>query len=309
MMVTPEIYALDSYDTWGAALVKAAQARSWPAKRIKRGDEVDGYGYGFIRLSMEPPELGKNRRDYSTMAQRLTMIQDQAQVDVYENKSEQFRRWGHWMPDTWRFTCRDEAIQFLQYADYPIVSKADSGASSVNVRILATRKEAIAHVCEIFEHGIRMQRGHVQRDYVLLQRCIQHKITHRVNIVGRSRAIFLRYCYADRMVAQTGNVEPAMQLTPELESLLDYADRFAAEAGTLWCALDWLKDGDAWRLLETSEGWPWPSPGMCNEGTVFRATKPRKWIEMFDLLLDEIERGSWGPPSSGAPAARHSASI
>ena len=287
------LFALDSYSVWADAAVKAASARGWQAKRIKRGAEVDGDGHGFIRLSMEPPELALNRQDYVAMSKRLTMVQDQTQIDVYENKSAQFALWFDWMPDTWRFTDRDAALAFLNTAEYPIVSKADEGASSVNVRILKDRKSACAHLAEIFGPGIRMQRNHLQKGYVLLQRCIQHKITYRVNILGRARSVFFRYCYPDRMVAQTGNVEPAMAMTLELESLLEYADRFALVARTNWCALDILKDGDQWRLLETSQGWPWPSPGTCNEGTVFRTTKPRRWIEMFDVMLDEIEAGSF----------------
>lgn len=295
-----QFWALDPYQTWADAAVKVAKARGWQARRIERGEEVDGNGYGFIRLSMFPEVLERNRRDYAAMVERLTMIQDAMQVRVYENKSAQFALWREWMPDTWRFTDRDDALAFLDSADYPIVSKADIGASSVNVRILANRKDAQAHVREIFGPGLPLHRGPRQRGYVLLQRCIPHRVTYRVNALGDCRAVFFRYCYRDRMVAQTGNVEPAFEMTPEVESLLDFSDRFFAHARTKWCAIDVLKDGDGWKLLETSEGWPWPSPGRCNEGTIFRSTRSRKWIEMMDVLFDEIERGAW--PGSSGPA-------
>lgn len=288
--------AIDPYETWGDAAVAVAKSRGWEATRVSRGRETLRDGYGFIRLSMEPKILAINRNDYDVMRTGgLKMIQDQAQIDVYENKSAQFERWSHWMPETWRFTRLDAARDFLRTAQFPIVSKADSGASSVNVRILKDRNEADAHVRECFSpNGIALQRGYVQRGYVLLQRCIPHKITYRVNILGNARAVFFRYCYPDRMVAQTGNVEPAMQMTPELESLLEFAGRVSEDIGTKWCALDILKDGDSgWRLLETSEGWPWPSPGTCNEGTIFRNTRPRKWIEMFEVMFDQIEAGVW----------------
>ena len=263
---------------------KGREVASDPA----RGDK----GFGFIRLSMEPNTLAVNRNDYDVMASCVTMVQDRAQVEVYENKSEQFRRWGRWMPDTWRFTNRDEAMQFLAGCEYPIVGKADQGASSVHVHILDNRKAAERHVEQAFGKGIGLVRNQRQHGYVLLQRCIPHTITYRVNILGRARAVFFRYCYPDRMVAQTGNVEPAMEMTPEIESLLEYADRVAADIDTLWCALDILKDGDQWRLLETSEGWPWPSPGTCNEGRIFRSNN-RRWIEMFEVLLDEIQADVW----------------
>jgi hypothetical protein len=162
----------------------------------------------------------------------------------------------------------------------------------VNVRILESRKEAHQHVAQIFSYGIPLNRRQVQKGYALLQRFIPHRITYRVNALGDCRAVFFRYCYADRQVAQTGNVDPCMEMTPEIESLLNYADRFFAHAGTKWCAIDILKDGDTWRLLETSEGWPWPSPGTCNEAPIFRSQN-RRWIQMFEVMLDEIDRGAW----------------
>lgn len=286
-----KFWALDPYTKWAKAAVQTALRRGWDARVVQRGSEVSD-GYGFLRLSMEPAVLRQNRSDYAVMASRLTMIQDATQIAVYENKSEQFRRWSEWMPDTWRFTDEAEAMAFLVTTDYPIVSKSDTGASSINVHIHADRKSAEAHVDQVFGAGVKIDRGRRQRGYVLLQRFIPHEITYRVNAIGDCRAVFFRRCYPDRPVAQTGNVEPAFEMTPEVESLLDFADRFFAHAGTKWCAIDVLKGGDQWRLLETSEGWPWPSPGRCNEGTIFRS-RNRKWLEMFEALLDEIERGAW----------------
>lgn len=290
-------YVLDEREVWWDAAIKAAESHGYTGQRIWRGAEVDGEGVGFLRPHADWRVLPTNRIDYTRMAQHLTMVQDRAQVDVYENKSEQWRRWSEWMPDTWRFTDFAEAMDFVARADYPLVSKADVGASSVNVRILHDKGQAQAHVRHLFGDGLRVQHGAscpstMQRGYALLQRCIPHTITYRVNAIGNARAVFYRYCYPDRMVAQTGNVEPAFEMTEELESLLEYADRFFKHADTQWCALDVLKDGEQWRLLETSLAWPWPSPGRCNEGTMFRTTG-RTWIEMFEVLFDEIERGAW----------------
>lgn len=286
-----KFWALDPYTKWAKAAVQTALRRGWDARVVQNGSQVSG-GYGFLRLSMEPHTLSQNRSDYEVMASRLTMVQDATQIAVYENKSEQFRRWSEWMPDTWRFTDEAEAMAFLATADYPIVSKSDTGASSINVHIHADRKSAEAHVRQSFGKGIKVIRWPAQRGYVLLQRFIPHTTTYRVNALGNARAVFFRACYPDRMVAQTGNVEPAFEMTGEVESLLDFADRFFAHAQTKWCAIDVLKDGDRWRLLETSEGWPWPSPGRCNEATIFRSK--RKWIEMFDVMFDEIDSGAWG---------------
>jgi hypothetical protein len=83
-----------------------------------------------------------------------------------------------------------------------------------------------------------------------------------------------------------------MEIDEEVESLLEFADLFFAYTKTKWCAIDVLKDGDKWRLLETSLAWPYPSPGLCNTAPLFGSNK--RWINLFDVMFDEIEAGVWG---------------
>ena len=291
-------WIIDEREIWHASACRAAREHGYQAKRIRTGYEVDGEGIGFIRPHADWRVLPRNRVDFDLMRQSLTMIQDPEQVRLYEDKSGQFAKWGDWMPDTWRFTDLESALAHLEHSDYPTVSKADVGASSVNVRILKTKAEAAAHVKQLFGTGIKVNHGAqcpltLQKGYALLQRFIPHKDTYRVNAMGDARAVFFRHCYPDRPVAQTGNVDPAYEMTDELESLLEYSDRFFSHAGTKWCALDVLKDTDgSWKLLETSLAWPWPSPGDCDNGTIFRSGR-KKWIQMFEVMFDEIERGAW----------------
>ena len=237
------------------------------------------------------------------MARWLPMVQDAAQVEVYEDKSEQFRRWAKWMPPTWRFTALGEAVDFLKEAPFPLVSKADVGASSVNVRILQNSDEAEKHLRELWGPGITVSHGaggnapdSVQKGYALLQKFIPHKITWRVNAIGDARAIFMRYCYPDKAVAQTGNVEPAMKLNDQTRSLLDYANRVFADIGSKWCALDILQDRDgSWKTLETSLAWPWPSPGTCNDAPIFGSS--RRWIQIWEVMFEQIEAGAFSDRS------------
>lgn len=291
-------YCLDERNVWHVAAVHAACRRGYKARRIYRGSEVNGGGgVGFIRPHVAPRTLQENHRDYAQMAACLTMIQDQEQVRLYEDKSGQFMRWHHWMPPTWRFTDLAPALDFLRdQAPYPLVSKADVGASSVNVRILADRQAAKHHVLQLFGAGVTVQHScevpkSLQRGYALLQQFIPHTVTWRVNAIGDARAVFRRFCYRHKPVAQTGNVEPVMQLTDEVQSLLDFSNQFFEEAGTKWCAVDVLKDGAQWRLLETSLAWPWPSPGRCNEAPIFGTR--RRWLDMFEAMFDQVEAGAW----------------
>ena len=128
------------------------------------------------------------RRTATTMfalSARHLMLQDPTQIAVYEDKSAQVALWAEWMPDTWRFTDEAAAMALLAGATYPLVSKADVGASSTNVRILETRAQAEQHVREVFGPGVSVHHGaHCprtkQHGYVLLQRFIPHTITYRV---------------------------------------------------------------------------------------------------------------------------------
>jgi hypothetical protein len=292
-----KFYILDEREIWHAAAIQAAANHGYEGIRIKRGHEVDGPGIGFIRPHADPKILPQNKEDFVLMDRHLKMIQDWQQCEIYEDKSAQFWRWGEWMPNTWRFTNKDEALVFLKTALYPLVSKADEGASSVNVRILADRTVANSHVREVFERGVVVNHcsgaaRSRQKNYVLLQRFIPHTVTWRVNAIGWTRAIFKRYCYPDRQVAQTGNVDPVMEMTPEIESLLEFSNQFFATAGTKWCAIDVLKDANQWKLLETSLAWPWPSPGKCMEAPLFGSM--RTWKDMFEVMMDEVCAGAWG---------------
>jgi hypothetical protein len=298
-----KFYVLDERHVWYAAIIDAANRHGFEGKRILRGEEVEENGYGFLRCHAEPSALIRNQRDFDLMDARLTMIQDEVQVRVYENKSAQFDRWKTWMPPTWRFNDEGAALIFVSdWNQYPLVSKADVGASSINVRILKNRHEALSHVRELFGPGIKVKHcSHgpgVERDacslqhgYVLLQQFIPHKVTWRVNAIGTKRAAFMRYCYPDRAVAQTGNVEPVMKMGEQVEALFAFCDRFFDVANTKWCAVDVLQENDKWWLLETSLAWPWPSPGRCNSAPIFGTNK--KWLQMFDVMMEEVQAGVW----------------
>ena len=303
---------LDERGNWFGPSIEVAKRRGYSTSRIKRGYEAKqkgSSGLGFIRPHAIPAILDRNHLDYLEMAEVLTMVQDFAQVEVYDDKSAQFWRWAKWMPKTWRYDKVENALEFARHFPVEgtwIVSKADVGASSKNVRILRTRKDLIEHVRAAFGKGIevdhcagggpdgRQSKGR-QKGYVLLQEYIPHSITWRVNAIGRGRAGFMRYNAPGTHVAQTGNVEPVKDLDGEAaQAVFAFAESVFAELGTKWCALDILVAPSGPRLLETSVGWPWPSPGDCMSAPFFgNISQPRSWAEMWDLMFDEYEAGVW----------------
>ena len=310
--MAPQFTILDERGNWHGPAIEVAHRRGYDAARITRGHQARGrQGLGFLRPHAIPAILDRNHGDWVEMAEHLTMVQDFDQVEVYDDKSAQFFRWAKWMPQTWRFDTVENALQFARH--FPIegrwiVSKADVGASSKNVRILRSRKELIDHIRLIFGRGIEVDHcaggragEHArskQRGYVLLQEFIKHDITWRVNRVGRCRAIFKRYNAPGGHVAQTGNVDGVTELDETTDGLLHFADQVFDALGTRWCALDILRVGDSWKLLETSLAWPWPSPGNCMEARFFGPTT-RKWAEIWDLMFDEYEAGVWTGARTG----------
>ena len=302
---------LDERKSWLGDALATAQRRGYATRQIQSGhamprshDEISLDGLGFIRPHAHPEILKRNQAkdDLQMRMQFPQMVQDRAQVEVYENKSEQFKRWGALMPPTWRFVTYEDAMDFvIQDAPYPLVSKADVGASSYNVRILQNKDEAVGHVITAFGSGIPVKHcaggtgvGDVrsmQKGYVLFQEFIPHTVTWRVNRVGRALAAFMRYNYPNKPVAQTGNVQPVMAMDDRVGSLFHYARGLLDQVlDSRWIALDILWDDTRkrWFFLESSLAWPWSAGALSD--TPFFGSK-RKWGEMWDLMFDEYEAG------------------
>jgi len=278
-------YVYDPRIKWFEPAVTAARARGYNA-----GELSDKPGYCVFLPHANPDQLKVDQAFARTL--KHVMITDLTQIEVYDNKRKQTALWSKWMPETWVFTNKEEALS--QNFDFPLISKADVGASSYNVRLIENQNQLEEHVKIIFSKGLEvnhcdsMGTKSLQKGYVILQRFIPHNVTYRVNLIGNARAVFFRYNFPDRPMAQTGNVRPA-KVYDDLADLLDFTDQVNEDVQTKWCAFDILKDGDSWRLLETSLRWPWPSPGDCDNGIFFNSG--RKWIDMWEVLMDEVEAG------------------
>ena len=299
------LYIFDSRHVWWEAIAKAAEERGIRARRIGGIEDVDDSdpdSFAFVRP--HPAMMPAHRELDADLRSMMPVIQDRAQVEVYEDKSEQWRRWGHMLPDTLVTTSRQEAEGYT--GPFPVVSKANEGASSVNVRIIQDMDSYRDHIAQIWGNGIRVSRCAdktftTQRGYIYLQRFIPHEITYRVNIVGNHVAIFERHNYPDRPVSQTGNTDNVMDLTPMHESLLDYAWGVADTIGSRFVALDILDDsavsGDEenpeqevwnWTLIETSLAWPWSATDRSNTPLWLRSGGQHgTWGDLWAVMLDD----------------------
>ena len=303
-----DFYILDTREVWWKPAIAAAERHGHKGKRIFRGSEVKGEGIGFIRPHAEPNELRINKaEDDPAMRQKLLMIQDSAQVEVYEDKSEQFRRWGKWLPYTVRSTSEEEALDALpQFFEVSagVVSKADVGASSRNVLVFTKLADAQKHVRQIFREGWSVNHctgGNkhlsLQKDHVLLQEFVpKNEFTWRVNRIGDYYCIFQRYNYPDKPVAMTGNTKPLEQMTELGLQAIEFSLAVTEDIGTKWVALDLVYGNGDFHLLETSLAWPWPGAAGCQHSPFWTADgerSPYAFPDMFDIPFIQIEEGTW----------------
>lgn len=286
-------------------MLQAAHRRGWRAKRLTEAPTKPSR-YGFIRphpaFMPQHIEIDKAMRSLCG-----TMVQDRDQVVTYDNKALQSQLLYPWQPWTHFYTDKARAMGYA--GRFPVVSKAKEGASSVNVRIINSLQELHAHVERAFSpEGLPVSycadgRTTRQQGYVLLQEFIPHTVTWRVNIIGNRAAIFKRYNYPDRPVAQTGNTEGVMD-PGEHGGLLYYARHVAAALKTKWVALDILWDGERnkWALLETSLAWPWTRGEYADVPFLDLETNKNngKWGDLWDVLYDQLEDGVF----SAGPAGR-----
>lgn len=296
---------LDQRNNWHRPLTNTARARGWDVKRIERGFESRIGSIGFFRPSPHPKLLVQAPYEYATMESRCKrVIQDAKQVQLYDSKLKQADALHEWLPATLVVSDFETAERVVRdWPEWPIVSKASCGASSKNVRILSHRVAAMEHLQQIFYgegilvdhcsggHGAKGSKSR-QTGYAILQQFVPSDCTWRVNIVGRYAAVFQRFNYPDKPVAQTGNTKAITRREDMPQALLGFAREIAERIGTKWCAFDIVSDDRKLFLLETSLAWPWP--GVGEQAAFFGPEDGRyTWPQMWDLMLDEVEAGVW----------------
>lgn len=300
--MTQTFYILDERNVWHQHIAEAARRFGMQPQRIQCGEPLPAGGVGFIRPHAAPDTLRGNQYYYLDTCEWFNWVQDADQVAWYEDKVEQVRHIAGFMPRTLvvpRESHNPElekqlAEDLTECLCCPTVSKSREGASSKNVRILHDAAALEREIDQAFGPGIpishcdggpgRAATPGLQKGYLLLQEFIPHDRTYRVNVIGPGRAVFERYNYKDKPVAQTGNTRAWH--TIERPELLEFADTVAEYLGTRWCALDILERPEGgFVLLETSLAWPW-NPRDYSDAPIFRTNF--KWGQLWDCMFECI---------------------
>lgn len=300
MTVTKKLWAYEDAHNWGNLLHRAAKARGYDARLFAEAREPDE-GIVFVHMHHHPQVRLKHKRMMAAMQVNpaLHLIPDYQSSVLYDDKLEQARVYREWMPRTRIFHTPGSSKHFLNtQPKYPFMSKTAEGAGSHNVRLINNAKDAQDEIRDAFSDiGIKCKYGQEQRGYVLWQELVPGNAGDiRIIAIGDQRLILKRANRPDKpMASGSGNTKPVTVLDAEAATALQFANRFFDAFGLKWCGIDLVMDHAAgeWRLLETTVGWTMTGYYDCNfinrDGTV----TDRKGDQVWQVLLDEIERGAF----------------
>jgi len=101
-------------------------------------------------------------------AERIRFMAQELQIPIYPRLHElslyeSKRRMAYWLeahqvphPRTWVFGSKNEALEFINHARYPLIFKTDFGNASFGVRRVISRREALSIWRRSFGNGYRM---------------------------------------------------------------------------------------------------------------------------------------------------------
>lgn len=222
----------DDHLLWVHACAERASELTWEVVDITRADWLERMRQGrFDALLATPP--GWNTAFRILFDERLTILHHVLgipvypsfeEIQIYENK----KYLAYWLeargiahPKTHVFYYRDEAMDFLAQASFPLVGKTSIGGGGSGVVILKNEKMARQYVENTFSgrgaslqvgpkwrkkgfvgralrkllrpqelqqklQQYRIQRAEVQKDFVILQAYVPHDFEWRVVRIGDS---------------------------------------------------------------------------------------------------------------------------
>lgn len=143
----------------------------------------------FIRMAHAPPDRrSENKQLANQLAERkdLQLIPSPVECRLYDDKITQAELLSSHLPPTFVSHTKNEATQALRNLNLPFVSKSQTGASSVNVRLIDSWSAALKEIDSVFQSdGIPIFNGQFQKGYLIWQEYIETLIDWRVILLAR----------------------------------------------------------------------------------------------------------------------------
>jgi glutathione synthase/RimK-type ligase-like ATP-grasp enzyme len=244
------LYCYDGPKGWGRRVAKEAGGILFSDP-----DKVPDGAKVYVRLDQQHPET---MEIYDRLYGRMCIMTPSVEERIlYDNKIEQLGILKSFMPETRLYRSLRWALHRAGEQEYPIISKASTGASSANVRILHSQQEAEAEAGQAFGDGIPLKYGRLQQGYVYWQRFVSdNPCDYRVCIVGDNLYGAVQYNRSDTPLASGSGKGRPMDLSTERErQACALATTIAQGMGWSLMAFDILFDGDKPLVTEVSCSW------------------------------------------------------
>ena len=288
-------YGVD-HGMWGQQLCEIANRNGLSAQVFTEPlDEMEAGDYAFMRIPQDA-ELAVYGKQYAKELHNrgLKLIPDLFSIMCYEDKLMQFKAHGPYMPLTKLLLPTDTVRDAQRATDelgFPFVSKSREGSSSINVRLVRDRSEALMEYnLAMLGDGISLPGGKVQEGYLLWQKfCRENPCDYRVCINGNYLLMLQRFNAHGRPFASgSGKNRPVNNPNEFQSGALKKAKEFFDEYNLKWCGIDLVYDYDAssWRVLETTLGWSLRAYEDCRYFNT-----PMKGRQIWELLVEQIKEG------------------
>lgn len=174
----------------------------------------------------------------------------------YDNKITQYfilKKLKFPTPKTWIFYDKTEALNFIDRAEFPLVSKCSEGACGDNVNLIKNKKDLRSYIEKAFsEDGIKTYFKWIrQKGYVYLQEFIETDKDLRIITIGDK--VELSFWRENKNswkhnISRGGSINPK-EIPEEAKKI---ALNLAEKLNFHWCAFDIILKGNKPLILEFS---------------------------------------------------------
>lgn len=293
-------YGVD-HGNWGQMLCEIANRNGLTAQMFTDfTDEMREGDYAFMRIPQNS-ELAVYGKELAKKLHRhgLKLIPDLLTIMCYEDKIMQLKAFSAYMPKT-ILLLPDDSVRDAQRATdelgFPFVSKSREGSSSINVRLINDRAEALAEYHTVMLNGgIHLPGGCLQKGYLIWQKyCQNNPCDYRVCINGAYTLMLQRDNAHGRPFASGSGKNRPINYPDEFQTgALEKAREFFSEYHLKWAGIDLVyehdgDDGGTWRVLETTLGWSLRAYEDCHYfGTGLKGK------HIWELLVEQIKHGAF----------------
>jgi|GEM_PF-1391899 len=308
------IFAYKDASERGKNIVRVARGRGIWAKLFEDPSKVpnEPNTIAFVYMLHDPKFYSKGVDVAGKIAlkDKVLMIPRPHEARLFHSKIALSKAYPEWMPPTWHITDADEAVRVLEKMEFPLVSKSNESFSSVNVRLVKNRNEALREIELAFsEDGIPMYGGVRQKGYLLWQEFMPgNKFDYRVFVVGkRFAALGKRYVRDDIPFASgSGRDEPMPELNDEAREVLAFSLDFTRKVDRTIAVMDIVRNKKGGlTMVEVHATWGRTRYSKAAEKLQFRMFefKDGNWVkskffttQFFDCIVEAMVNGDFNVP-------------